>query len=470
MAGCPIWQRIENSNRKRHEFAYIGCMAITALPTRSDAAANGDVRDNLTGLATAETAQRVLASWQMRAGAEGRTAPVHAMLIALGRFDTVNLAYGAAAGDGALVAVAQRIAHFADDEFDDGDWLVARLGGGKFLLAAHEACSRERWQWLAEALADSISHPIADLDCVGSLRLWPRLALMRPAPGEGPNLIFDRLAQTLEEARTRKGQRICWADRGITLPGRSSADVEADLLSAIDRDEIEVVYQPQFSLETGEVIGAEALARWQHPKLGKIGAAQLFAIAERIDHVAHLSRHVAKRAFCDAAKWPAKQSLSINITPADLASQNFVPGLIALIDECQFDPARVTVEITEHVLIGNLEQCAANLAGLRKVGVQIALDDFGSGFCNFRYLKILPIDSIKLDRTMIEGIATDERDLAVLRGIVAMAGALAIDVIAEGVETEQQRQIVQSEGCKIYQGFLGCKPLPNSAFITLASG
>ena len=430
----------------------------------------GDLRDELTGLAGSEAARRVLADWQSEAANAGRTAPVHAMLVALGRFDAVNLAYGAETGDGALVTVAQRILHFAEDEFEDGDWLVARLGGGKFMLAVHEACSRERWQWLAEALADAIAHPIAGLDKAETLRLWPRIALMRPAPGEGPGLIFDRLAETLEEARSQSGRQVLWSDRGLTVPGKRSAQVEADLLSALDREEIELHYQPQYRFSDDALIGAEALARWQHRDLGRIGAAQLFAIAERIDHVSHLSRHIARRALADAASWPRDQRLSLNVTPADLVSRSFAGEFMAMLDKAGFDPARLTVEITEHVLLADLERSAAQLAELKRCGVKIALDDFGAGFCNFRYLKILPLDTIKLDRAMVDGIGEDARDLAVLRAIVAMAKALGLSVIAEGIETEQQRKALCAEGVDFYQGFLRSKPVGQAEFITLANG
>ncbi|WP_235901054.1 bifunctional diguanylate cyclase/phosphodiesterase [Pontixanthobacter aquaemixtae] len=428
------------------------------------------MNDELTGLASVEAARATLEKWQMQAAEQGKTAPVHAMLLGLGRFDAVNLAYGESVGDGALVTVAQRILHFSEDEFEQGDWLVARLGGGKFLLAAHEACSRERWQWLAEALADAVAHPITGLDSSGTLRLWPRIALMRPAPGEGPALIFDRLGETLEEARTKHGKRVLWSDGGLTVPGRRSALVDADLLAALDRQEIEIVYQPQVSLSDDAIIGAEALARWQHPELGRIGASQLFVIAERTDHVAQLSRHIATRALTQAATWPVGQRLSINVTPADLASANFADEFIKLVENCAFDPENLSLEITEHALLDNLESSAKTLLTLKAHGMRVALDDFGAGFCNFRYLKILPLDAIKLDRTMIDGIGSDERDLAVLRGIMAMAKALGLRVIAEGVETSEQRAIIEREGCDYYQGFLRATPMSNAEFIDIVTG
>ncbi len=151
---------------------YLGHMAST-MHISSD-----DLRDTLTGLAGSDGARARIVRWQQQAVEEGETAPIHALLLGLRRFDTVNLAYGEAAGDSALVAVAARILHFAADEIE-GDWVAARMGGGNFLLAAHEPCSRERWQWLAESLAESISRPIGNPGGAGTLRLWPRIALMR---------------------------------------------------------------------------------------------------------------------------------------------------------------------------------------------------------------------------------------------------------------------------------------------------
>ncbi len=427
-----------------------------------------DLRDVLTGLACTEAVQDRLNEWQQQANDEGRAASVHIMVLALGRFDTVNLAYGEAAGDGALVTVAQRIGHFSDDEFEDGDWIAARIGGGKFLLAVREACSRERWQWLGEALADAVAHPIAGLEDAATLRLWPRVALMRAMPGEGAKMIFDRLGQALEQAQQSHGQRVVWADGVHTPRGRPNAQLEADLLAALDRGEIEVVYQPQYSLPDDRLIGAEALARWQHPQLGRIGASTLFAIAERADHLAPLSRHIAERALGEAAHWPVEMRLSLNVTPADLAAASFARELLAMIAASGFAPGQLTLEITEHVLLAELERSAAMLGDLRGSGVRIALDDFGAGFCNFRYLQILPLDYLKLDRAMVEGIAEAPKDLAVFRAIVAMSKALGLKTIAEGIETQSQRDLIASEGCEFYQGFLRAAPMEAEEFAVLA--
>jgi EAL domain-containing protein (putative c-di-GMP-specific phosphodiesterase class I) len=250
--------------------------------------------------------------------------------------------------------------------------------------------------------------------------------------------------------------------------GLRAAELEADLLAALDRGEIEVMYQPQYTLPGDALAGAEALARWRHPRFGLIGAGALFAIAQRADHVAHLSRHIAEVALAEGAGWPPKMRLSLNVTPADLASAGFAEQFGNLLEACGFAPGRLTLEITEQVLLGDLEQAGATLGALKRMGVRIALDDFGGGFCNFRYLKLLPLDALKLDRSMIEGIDRDPRDREVLRAIVAMARALGLAVVAEGIESEAQRATVEAEGCALYQGFLRSTPLPPAEFRALA--
>ncbi len=424
-------------------------------------------RDALTGLVGSETVRERLSEWQPAHGADG-VAPVHAMLLGLGRFDTVNLAYGEAAGDSALVEVAARLNRLAAEELQ-GEWVLSRIGGGSFLLAANEACSRERWQWLAETLADTIAKPITNLLDDNKLRLWPRVALMRPLEGEGPQTILDRLAETLGGMSRERGARVLWADGELAMGGRSAAQLEADLLGALDRDEIEIFYQPQFSTSDDSLVGAEALARWDHPTLGRVGAGTLFAIAERADHTAQLSRHIAVRALSSVADWPEHLRLSLNVTPSDLSAKNFAAEFMAVLAESGFDPAALTLEITEQSLLSDVEGTTRALESLCETGIRVALDDFGAGFCNFRYLKLLPLDYLKLDKAMVDGILDDERDLAVFRAITAMARALDLKVIAEGIETAEQRDLVAREGAQTYQGFLKAEPMSAADFSKLAN-
>ena len=446
---------------------------------------NGDLlgdspRDALTGLTSLDAARARLAVWSrgeedVAAGEEvpAKATCIHAIMLGFRRFETVNLAYGDAAGDGALVEIARRLMHFADAELD-GPWLVARGGGGTFLVAANEQCSRERWQLFAEQLADVVARPIERR--AGTLRLSPRLALLRALADEDAESVLDRLAQTLALAKHQQGRRVVWASGETAHAGTTAAQLEADLLRAIDGNQIEVMFQPQFRIggvagSEGDILsGAEALARWNHPRLGRIGAAALFAVAERADHVVPLSRHIAVAALRTAARWPEDLRLSLNVTADDLAAGSFASELGAAIDVSGFPRHRLTLEVTEQVLVADMQLAERMLAGLAAQGIRIALDDFGAGFCNFRYLKTLPLHYLKLDRSMVDGIVEDPRDLAVLRAIVAMAGALDLEVIVEGIETEAQRAVIGREACGYYQGFLKAQPLSARVFMSLASG
>lgn len=252
------------------------------------------------------------------------------------------------------------------------------------------------------------------------------------------------------------------------LPGVSHGVLEADLLRALDRREIEVLFQPQFECLSGALTGAEALARWRHPTLGSIGARDLFAVAERAALVAPLSRHVVARALEDAATWPETLTLSLNITPEELGDPHFAADFAALIGRSEIAPQRLMLEITEDVLLRNLPQAASALKALRGLGFRTALDDFGAGFCNFRYLRELPLDALKLDKAMVEGVPADATALAVLRAIVALAKALGLAVYAEGIEDEIQRAAITAEGCDYWQGFLRAQPMPSERVVALA--
>ena len=414
-------------------------------------------RDALTGLMGADAARLQLGRWLE----EG---PVHALLLAFPRLDAINLAWGASAGDGALAEVATRLTHYASSEIDAA-WFAARIGGGSFLLASRETCSRERWAIIAEGLAEAVARPIGAQ--TGDMRLSPRLALLRAAPGEDAESVLDRLGQAQSALGQKSSQRIGWVDGKVSGVGRSAAHLDADLLQAIDRDEIEILFQPQYALPGDALIGAEALARWQHPKLGLIGAGALFAIAERADHVAQLSHHIAAKACKLAANWPDHLHLSINVTAADLAADNYAEVLSGIVARSGMAAERIVLEVTEQALVWDIALARRSLTALVGQGMGVALDDFGAGFCNFRYLKLLPLQKLKLDRTMVEGIADDPRDLAVLRGIVAMARALGLGVLAEGIENEAQRAAVEAEGCSAWQGFLGAKPMGAEAFRAL---
>ncbi|MEE4200063.1 EAL domain-containing protein [Erythrobacter sp.] len=252
------------------------------------------------------------------------------------------------------------------------------------------------------------------------------------------------------------------------FPGVKREALDADLLRALDRREIEVLFQPQFACRGGAMVGAEALARWQHPTLGEIGARDLFAIAERAALVAPLSRHVVARALEEASRWPQQLSLSLNITPEELGDLRFAADFAALIAKSDIAPARLTLEITEDLLVRNVEQASAALGALRALGFRTALDDFGAGFCNFRYLRELPLDALKLDKIMVDDVPSDAKALAVLRAIIALGKALDLAIYAEGIESDVQRATITSEGCDFWQGFLRAAPMRSGEVLALA--
>ena len=425
-------------------------------------------RDALTGLPGMAVLRARLDEWIDQSKTAGEGPRLHALLLGLRRFDTLNLAYGTAAGDAALAKVAARLTHFAARELE-GPWLAARAGGGTFVLIANETCSRQRWQLFAGQLADVIARPLAAPGPAPGavLRLSPRIALLRGVERESAESVLDRLSQTLANMSRQQGKRLSWADGETTRPGRTAAQLEADLLQAVDADEIEVVFQPQFALPQDELTGAEALARWNHAKIGRIGAGALFAVAERADHIVPLSCHIARLALAGAKDWPDHLRLSLNVTAFELASESYADQLLTALETSGFAVRRLTLEVTEQALLADIQIAARTLTRLSEAGIRIALDDFGAGFCNFRYLKLLPLDYLKLDRSMVDGVTSDPRDLAVFRAIVAMARALELGVIVEGIEREDQLALVTGEGCDFYQGFLGGKPMKAADFAAL---
>lgn len=244
--------------------------------------------------------------------------------------------------------------------------------------------------------------------------------------------------------------------------------IAEDLAEALAHDRIALLFQPQFHAESGDLAGAEALVRWQHPRHGELAGDAVVAIAQGGGMARRLARHIARASLEAAKDWPVALRLSLNVTAMDLADRTFGEDLLAMLADTGFPAARLTLEITEQALVADLDRSAERLRLLADHGIRIALDDFGAGFCNFSYLKMLPLHGLKLDRSMVEGITACERDLAVLRGIIAMAKALGLAVIAEGIETEALREAVVREGCAVWQGYLGGKPVDAAAFLAKA--
>ena len=249
-------------------------------------------------------------------------------------------------------------------------------------------------------------------------------------------------------------------------PRRRLAD---DLRAAIDGGEIELRYQPQVAMATGRITGVEVLARWRHGKLGELGAGQLFAAAARAGLGTALSRHIHATALAEVGRWPAALAaltIALNVTASDLAREDFARELLGLAARHGVAPARVTVEITEHEPIADLKTAASRLRALRAAGVHVALDDFGSGYASVAWLRALPLDYLKIDGDLAGDLLLDEERQVVVRHVIAMARALGLGVIAEGVESEAHRVLLAAAGATIYQGFLCAPALDGPALAT----
>ena len=239
---------------------------------------------------------------------------------------------------------------------------------------------------------------------------------------------------------------------------------------ALGGGEIIVLFQPQVAMADGAIVGAEALARWRRPGEAEVGAERLFAAAKRAELIAAVSDEIHDAALAGAAAWPATLDglrLSINVTARDLARNDFAEALLGKAARHRFPASRLTVEVTEHDLIADLAKTGAVLDALRAAGCRVALDDFGTGYSSLAYLKELPADALKLDARLTHDIDGSPRGQAVVKGMIAIARALALTVVVEGVETARQRDLLAAAGADIYQGFLCAAPLTGTALIDL---
>ena len=427
---------------------------LHALVERLGAApdAGAAVRDALTGARDGASARR----WIERRLADGAT--VSAILIGLTRFETVNTAYGRAAGDALLRAVSRRLSEAAREAIGRGA-VVARMGGSEFLIASDEADTGK--VALASArFEEALGRPfVVEGEFVP---LGARMASAVSVAGDSAASLLRRASEALFEHH---------------VPQEASAPsmdaLAADLRLALDRGEIGVLFQPQVSIATDVITGVEALARWQHPELGEIGAETLFAAAEHAGLGGTLSDHVQALALGTAARWPAnlaKLRLSINVTAGDVGRPGFADSLLGRIDASGFPRARLTIELTESGIMQDLGEAARLFAELRTAGCRVAIDDFGTGYSSLAYLKALPLDYLKIDKRLSQDITGSPRDRVVVRGVIDMARSLGLAVVAEGVETKDQLDLLAKEGCNYYQGFLRSGPIDGDTLARLVGG
>lgn len=383
---------------------------------------------------------------------------VSVAIAALTSFEIVNTAFGRAAGDRLVHAAGERIvAALAGTEcamLRDGSAFTIAIAG---VPAA------------VKAAVGAIERALVEPFAIGAetIHVGARIGVAHGGANEPPKQLLRRAAEALARARGSDGA-ITLIDTPVD--GAPLADLAADLHRAIERQEIDVVFQPQVALADGRIAGVEALARWRHPRLGALGAETLFAAAERADIGVALSDRVQSLALSRAAAWPAALAhlrVAVNVTAADIARADFVAQFLDRVDASGIARARVTAEIVEGGLIEDLDAATHLLTALRGAGCRVAVDDFGTGYSSLAYLTSLPLDYLKIDRRLTQDIAGDRRQQAVVEGVLAIAGALGLDTIAEGVETAQQRDLLAARGCTYFQGFLCSEPTDAAGLMRL---
>jgi len=389
------------------------------------------------------------------------------LLLSISQFDRMNAAYGQVVGDALLGRIARRIERVAGDVAEGAT--VARIAGTEFLVGlTGEAAERDRATFLARQIIGAIGRPFSAGDHL--IRLTARCGIAQSRPEDDATYLLKRAGTALADARRTDGEGI----RILSAEKRSrqvdSDQLETDLRLALDRGEIGIAFQPQYSVGQERIIGVEALARWNHSQYGPLGAGILFTTAERSDYMLPLSAHIQAEALRQAAAWPRALSdlrLSLNVTAADIAQPGFLSEFLALVDRAGFPRSRLTVEITESGLIEDVSAAAALLTALRGEGLAVAIDDFGTGYSSLAYLKNLPLDYLKIDSGLAQDISGTARDRIIVRGVIHMAKSLGLKVIAEGVETEQQLDLLAHEGCDYYQGFLRSAGVSSDELVAL---
>ncbi len=411
-----------------------------------------------TSLARARDAREWLAAFdQVQHG------DVTLFLVGIRDLKQINERHGRGAGDRAIRQVGHLIARFAAGQ-GEAALLVARLPGREFMLALAGAMDARESEGCANILLDSLSGDLGDGD--QPVHISARIGIASALQGEKGSALHHRASDALAKAYARKGKRLFHAQSQVTGDMELQAQLDAEMRGAIAQDQIAILFQPQFEVASGRLVGAEALARWHHPTLGEIGAGQLFKAADRNDLREELSRLIQRKAISVAADWPAALGdlrLSINLGAEELA-EGYSDRLLGLLLNAGFAPDRLTLELTEESLVRDLERAAAELEILREAGVCVAVDDFGTGYSSLSYLKALPIDYLKLDKGMTPDIVGLGKDRIVLRAIIAMGKALELKIIAEGVENESELSLLRDEGCDFFQGFLRALPLDADAF------
>jgi diguanylate cyclase (GGDEF)-like protein len=387
----------------------------------------------------------------------GRNRTTIALLVLdLDRFKQVNDTLGHNAGDDLIRAEGQRLRELVGPECD-----IARLGGDEFAVIHHGHDSSEAVD-LANRIVVAMETPFKVSGSEAFVGTSIGVAIASKHEKDQRELT-RRADIALYDAKASGRNRVAVYVHAMDELLQDRHQIEAELREALkpEADQLSVVFQPLFSGRTGEIVGAEALVRWSHPKLGQISPARFVPIAEGSGLIEPLGEFVLRRALHFGARWPGRR-IAVNISPVQLRSPRFADHVLDRLVETGMRPSDLELEITEGILLDSKSTAVETINDLRQAGIRIALDDFGTGYSSLNYLKRYPVDSIKIDRSFVAQLGTSNASAAIVNAMVTLAHALGIEVTAEGVETQEQMNILKQMGCNVFQGFLLSRPMPEN--------
>ena len=367
-------------------------------------------------------------------------------------FKDVNDTLGHLAGDMLLVTIAQRLRASVREED-----LVARLGGDEFAILQMMPRDRTDTLALAQRLVDSIDQPY-DLE---GRRISSSISLGIAVEDEGTTdaeHLFRNADMALYRAKAAGRNTWQFFEPEMQQEVQTRSTITADLRTALKEDQFEIFYQPVVQAETGELVQFEGLLRWNHHSLGSVAPGRFIPIAEESRLIVPIGEMVLRRACAEATRWPCQIRLAVNLSPVQFAGRGLVGIVESALNDAGLDPSRLELEITEGALLRDSEQVSVVLRQLRSLGVTIALDDFGTGYASLSYLRQLPFDKIKIDRSFIMGLNKKDDAMPIIEAVVSLARNLSMTTTAEGVETEEQWRLLAAMGCTYVQGYLFDRP------------
>lgn len=379
------------------------------------------------------------------------------LMIDLDNFKAVNESFGFNIGDRLLKAVGYRIKNKIKDED-----LLAYLGEDHFGVYLKEIKDIKEVIEIGEKINNAISstyvfdHNVINITCSIGICIFPD-------EGSSSDELIARAEKAIAEAKKTNVNSIQLYTKEMANSITRKAQIESDLKSCISNNELFLVYQPQISLVTGDIVGVEALVRWKHNTLGYIPPMEFISIAEETGDILPIGQWVLATACNQAKLWQDKGlpffKVSVNLSPIQLRQKNIFSSIMTTIENIKVDPKTIEIEITEGTMMEDMEKAISIFSKLKKQGIQIAIDDFGTGYSSLGYLRKIPINKLKIDRSFITNFNEDFEGSIITKTIIDMAKNLGYKVIAEGAETKEQIEYLRNNGCDEVQGYYYSKPL-----------